>query len=954
MLDAVQSGAPRFVQIVGEPGIGKSRLLSELDRRAEERGWLVLDGRAAEFERDVPFGLIVDALNDYLGGLEPELFESPDEEALAELASIFPSLSSPSGPLTAQRTGAERYRVHYAIRTLLERLAARQALALALDDVHWADAASIEVIGHLARRFHGPLLVAVAARRLPGRLEASLVAAQRAGLGSRLALTALSSDDAGALLGPGVEAGTRERLYRESGGNPFYLEQLARSLPSRGPPRPVFAERPNVGWAPPAVVVAAIRGELADLSPEARRVLDAAAVAGESFETELLAAIAARSHALVLPVVDELVVADLVRPADAPTRFRFRHPIVRTVVYDSMPLGWRLGAHARAAAALAASGASLLLYAHHVELSATAGDEDAIGLLVAAGRAAASRAPLTAGHWLLAALRLLPGQIDSDQRLELLTETASALAYGGAYDESLAVTEQALALLPESRAEARAELVVRLANVERLSGRPPRAGGLLEQARQSLGDASGRAFVAVGLQLAIDHYWRGEFAQMRELAAELLPSARAAADALMIGLAAALGTVADAALERIPEAATALEEAQAAFAMLSDEQLAERIDVAAYLAMAAVRLERVDEALAHVRRGLRVARETSQGSTIPGLLAFEANTLLLAGQVSEAARVAETATDAALLAGNDWLTVWTLTSASLAGFWGGDAERALATAAEAVARSEEIGETYFSGLALLQLAGALYANGDPAAALAQLAPFDAPPTRPLLDANGGHGWELLIELHLAVSNVEAAEDLAARMGVRSVAVELPWRRAAACRANAAVSLARGDAGAAERSAREAIEIAERTRNPLLSGRARMLAGAALAAGGERDAAREQLERAESGFATCGALREADAAAHELRRLGHRVSRRARDPVKRAGLAELSSRERQVADLVASGMTNREVAQTLFLSEKTVGSHLARIYDKLNVHSRAVLAAMVARAADPESGGRRLS
>jgi AAA ATPase domain len=88
MLDAVQGGAPWFVGIVGEPGIGKTRLLSELGRRAEERGWLVLDGHAAEFERDVPFGLIVDALNDCLGGLEPALLGSLDDDALAELTSI--------------------------------------------------------------------------------------------------------------------------------------------------------------------------------------------------------------------------------------------------------------------------------------------------------------------------------------------------------------------------------------------------------------------------------------------------------------------------------------------------------------------------------------------------------------------------------------------------------------------------------------------------------------------------------------------------------------------------------------------------------------------------------------------------------------------------------------------------------------------------------------------------
>ena len=96
-LDRLAGGEPWFVQIVGEPGIGKSRLLAELCRRGEDRGYLVLDGRAAEFERDIPFGLIVDALNDYLGSLDPALLRALDEDLLAELASIFPSLPRTSG-----------------------------------------------------------------------------------------------------------------------------------------------------------------------------------------------------------------------------------------------------------------------------------------------------------------------------------------------------------------------------------------------------------------------------------------------------------------------------------------------------------------------------------------------------------------------------------------------------------------------------------------------------------------------------------------------------------------------------------------------------------------------------------------------------------------------------------------------------------------------------------------
>ena len=121
-LDQLASGEPCLLQFVGEPGIGKSRLLAELCRRGEDRGHLVLEGHAAEFERDIPFGLIVDALNDYLGSLEPALLRALDESLVTELAAVFPALPSQYRGDASGGEGAERYRLHYAVRSLLERL----------------------------------------------------------------------------------------------------------------------------------------------------------------------------------------------------------------------------------------------------------------------------------------------------------------------------------------------------------------------------------------------------------------------------------------------------------------------------------------------------------------------------------------------------------------------------------------------------------------------------------------------------------------------------------------------------------------------------------------------------------------------------------------------------------------------------------------------------------------
>jgi ATP/maltotriose-dependent transcriptional regulator MalT len=936
-LDQLAAGEPWFVQIVGEPGIGKSRLLAELCRRGEARGYLVLDGRAAEFERNIPFGLIVDALNDYLGSLEPAMVRALDEDVLRELSSIFPSLPRQS-EAESRGDDADRYRLHYAIRSLLERLTRRQPLLLALDDVHWADAASIEVMTHLVRRFRGPLLTAVAYRHAPPRLLAALEGTTRAGLGSRLDPAPLTSEEAQQLIGRDVDDATRVIVYRESGGNPFYIEQLARARHMRQIQRTRGSGRSRD--AVPRTVIAAIHEELIAVSDESRLVLEAAAVAGESFEPELIAAIAERNVTVVLAALDELLSFDFIRPTDAPRRFRFRHPIVRRAVYDGMPRGWQIGAHTRAAAALAAAHAPASARAHHVEGSATVGDEQAIALLVEAGRDAAPRAPETAGRWLLAATRLLPPTDDDERRLSLLAEAASALTFAGAYDQSLEVLNEAGELLSPGRVSERAELVAKVAFAKRMSGRPLESRALVTHALQSLPPETS-AVLVLALELALDHYWRGEFAQMNDVARDVSIRARSRGERLFASWAAALCSLASTSLNRPAQGLVEFGEAEAAYRALSDEQLAEHIDVAGYLAQAASALERIDDALECARRGLRLARMTGQGPYIPGLLVIETNALFMKGRITEATAVAETATDAAVLTGNDQFAVWALWADAMACSCAADTRRALASAREAVVRSEHVTETFFSSLSRLHLAAALNAAGDAAGARAELAAFEAGPDQRLLDLRGGHGWELLVRTQLALGDLDAAADSAASAEARARATSLPQRTATAVCARAAVLLARGDTRAAIDTAREAIPLAESAGNPLLGARALALIGAALGRGGDPEQGIADLEHAERTLFALGATREADAAAQELRRLGHRGPRRTRSVSRGAGAGVLSAREREVATLVAAGKRNRDVAAALFVSEKTVESHLARIYDKLGVRSRAALATIIA-------------
>jgi DNA-binding NarL/FixJ family response regulator len=166
-----------------------------------------------------------------------------------------------------------------------------------------------------------------------------------------------------------------------------------------------------------------------------------------------------------------------------------------------------------------------------------------------------------------------------------------------------------------------------------------------------------------------------------------------------------------------------------------------------------------------------------------------------------------------------------------------------------------------------------------------------------------------------------------------------------------VALARGDFAAAATGAAAAARGAGRAGNALLAARARAVLGAALVEQGARPRGIAELQRAHDSLVACGARREADAVAHRLRRLGRRVARPPR-ATNGTGLDSLSAREREVAEHVAAGKTNRSIAASLFLSEKTIESHLARIYDKIEVRSRVALAALVARERDADGAAPR--
>jgi DNA-binding NarL/FixJ family response regulator len=939
-------GGAAAMALVGEPGIGKTRLLEELGARADEQGLTVLSGSASELERELPFWIFVDALDEYVHGLDPRRLRSIDDAMLAELSHVLPSLPvAEDGPPPAMQD--ERYRTHRAVCHLLEALAAAKPLVLLLDDLHWADSGSVELLGALLRRPpSGPVLIAMAMRphQLSERLFGAIERAKREGNLTQLELGALSADEARELLG-GVDGTAAAELHRETGGNPFYLEQLARSSrPAEVRMHQGAHATSLAGVEVPRAVAAALTEELSLLDDGTRRVLEGAAVSGEPFEPELAAAAAGVPEAEAMDALDELLGRDLVRRTDVPRRFRFRHPLVRRAVYESAPAGWSLGAHERTAAALAARGAPAVERAHHLERSARQGDLEAVAVLREAGESAARRTPATAARLFEGALRILPATAPYDERAGLLEALAGAQVAVGLIAEPHALMLQSLELRKDDPLAARVRLTAALASLENLLGRHQDAHRRLLAAYDALPDGASTEAVALLIEMAVDCFYRMDYDAMRDLAQRAVDAAaglenrplRAGAVGMLAMGQVLSGSVAEA-------EATCTEGAELVDSM-PDDEIARARRAVNNLAPAELYLGRYERAGAHAERALAVAHATGQGQFLPTLF-WTGVTRTALGRLAEAIEVLDAAVEIARVSGHAQGVAWNLAGRSLAAGAAGDVETALATAEEAVESVRGMDRTFPSTWAGFALSRAALVAGQPERALDVL-----------LDAAGGDelsllpapwragGFELMARSQLALGRREGAERAVALARASADALGLPLAAAAADRAAAAVAIDAGDSAEAADLALRSAKAADETGAVVDAALSRLTAGDALAAAGQKQRAIEELQRAAAEFEELGAMGHRDDAERRLGKLGRRPHRRTRrGKTDGVGLESLTERELEVARMVVDRKTNSQIASELFLSPKTVETHIRHLFQKLEVSSRVDVARVVERA-----------
>jgi ATP/maltotriose-dependent transcriptional regulator MalT len=963
-LSDLSGGRWTAVELVGEPGIGKTRLLDELTRRADRRSALVLSGSASELERDLPFWVFVSALDDYVRGLDPRVLDRLEGEDRAELAHVLPALLERITS-TAEPRAPQRYRTHRAVRALLERLAATKPLVLILDDFHWADPASVELLGALLLRPpEAAVMVALARRpdRRQQRLTAELDRARGAKTLTRIGLGALTRSEADELLGGSIEGAVASALYDESGGNPFYLEQLARS-PDRVLAGLGAAPRLTPNLDVPPAVAATLAEELALLPEASHAVLRGAAVVGDPFEPELAAAAAGVSESIALAAVDELTRFTLVRQTDTPRRFRFRHPLVRRAVYDAAPAGWRLSAHERSAAALASRGASAPERAHHVERSGRRGDQGAVTTMREAGEATVHRAPEIAARWFATALRLLRDDAPAEDRVELLLSRAGALASCGHFDEGYAALLESIELVPDGAIALQVRLTTACAGMEHLLGHHDRAHRRLAAALDGLQDTASPDAAALMMELAVDGVYRLQFSQIADQAGQALDTARPLGNQPLVAAATAALAWGTALGGFVPAAQTYRAEAVELVDELTDNELAMRLESAVHLAGAELYLDLFESAGGHAERVIAVARATGQPAFIPFAFMILAWVRMLRGELADGAETLDGAIEESRLLGNAQSMAGLLLNRSLTALAAGDLRLAVRTAREGVELTEDMDDGLIPAAATLSLAAALLETGDPdlGEAVDLMVRRCGGPGLPSMPGGSFRAkWlELLTRCSLALDRRADAERAAARaQAIVAPMGGLQMATAMAERAVAAVALDGGDPHEAARRALASAAAADQAGIPVEAALSRILAGRALARADEGARAIAELERAAAALHNSGASKYREAAELELRRLGRHVQRRSAPGVTGGvGVESLTVREREVADLVVDRRTNHEIADALFLSLKTVESHLHHIFHKLGVTSRVEVARAVEAASDtrgdvPLPGARR--
>ena len=915
-LDRACAGDGTLILIEGPPGVGKTELGRETRAAAEQAGMTALVARGSELEQPFAFGVVRQLLEPALGdaGGPEDLFTG----AAGPAARLFErgDRASPDGDVG--------FEALHSLYWLMVNLADRGPLLVMVDDCQWADRDSFRFLLYMAQRIEGLRVAMLLTARPPDHAdaEASLLWSQVASRPSAVALYPRPLSLSGAatmareLLGVDAEEEFGRACHTATGGNPLFLRELLRGLAAAGV-LPSAAAAGEVQAVGPAAVRRFVRHRLAALGPTAVGLARGVAVLGDDSELALAARVSGVNEAAAREAADDLARAEIFARGE---RLGFVHPIVRAALYEDLAPGERHARHAAVAEALAAAGASPERIAAHLMLTTATGDTRRVQTLRAAAAAAGHRgAPRAAAASLRRALDEAP---ETRERAEILSDLGRYEVAAMQFD---AADEHLQACLSSGgELSTRAEAASTLGRCAVVSG--GRSAEAAIAALASLADEVGPLAPERSLSLrsellivarSVPRLYDGFAPQLERFSEqarghpqfEAIARIFAAQEQLFAG----------------GSAAAVVEEVQAALANgLPPGTEATVVFVALLVLRWGECYEPVaralDAALAHARREGHAARQ--------GIIHGQRAAIALAeGSLHEAQVEAETGL---LLVDEPHFAVIQLLAVAISAH----VERGLLDEApELTERAEALDVTadhtyvpdFLNTVGQLRIAQGrikegiadLMWCGERLAAVGVLWPND-------WKAHAAVAWASLGE-----------EETAAKLGREQLetarSVGAPGALGLSLRA-AGLSM-RGE----ERLAllEEAVSVLEHSARRLELARALVDLGREWTRVGRRREARDLQRRAIKLADDCGAVALGERARAELQA---GPGRRARTEL--TGRSALTAAEWRVCRQAAAGGTNRDIAETLFVTEKTVERHLSSAYQKLGIRSRFQLAAAI--------------
>jgi DNA-binding CsgD family transcriptional regulator/tetratricopeptide (TPR) repeat protein len=906
-LDRVRSGAGAVVLVEGEPGIGKSRLLAESARIARRLGFRVGAGVADPYAGAVELGPLMTALFD---GPEPLL----DRSELRDLRSV----------------SEQRYWMLQDLQAILEEAAAQGPLLITLDDQHWADSGTTAALRALPARLAAlPVGWVVACRPDQGSVQFLSTVEYLVRDGATKVVLGPLDDTAVAQLAADVMDATPSQslldLVRGARGSPFLLMELLSGLRDEELVRFDAGEVAPIQARLPRRVRYTMRERLRGMTPLAREAATVAASLGRRFSFSDLAKMLDRPPGALLGPVDELIASGML--VESGDHLAFRHDITRDAVRDSVPVSARQALDRQAADVLLSRGATPVEVATQLATSAEAGDEEAISILLRAAEALATTDPSVGADLGQRALDLTPDR--HPMRGPLIARTAVLLHLAGRVDEARLFADTSLraSLPPDQEADV-------LFSIASMIGTPPDAR--VAASRQALAlselpaDARAQHLAALRYNLLVG----GRRDEAQAIAEEATAAVRAGGDSTAT-LTLTMGDTVGAYLDGRYDDSLELTEAAGRLAAEARDWGRKRL-VQEWRCETRTVLDQADESLRLAAEGLALAHREHNGWAVRIFEIRRGRSLQQLGRLTDARAALDG--QFGLDAARHYLGVLDAAGIVALGriaIHTGDGRLQERTATLAGGLLEDSTPSYRRQAAWL-LALQAMASGDPSAAhgwLCVLGEAERTTILPLFPADVTDEPQL-VRIALAAADGDLAAAAVAQAQRRAERnPHVPTILATAAHAN-------GLLHADDATLTHAVELFEMAPWPLARASALEDLGVLRIRNGETAAGIEALDLALVVYAEGEASWDAGRVRSRLREHGvrRRLAPRERPET---GWAALTDTELAVARLVAQGLTNRAVAEQLFVSPHTVSSHLRSIFAKLGVNSRVALTRLAA-------------